>query len=321
MTMKKTEFTFPSASKEPVDIHAFCYQDERREPVGIVQITHGLSEHMEGFEDLISFLTENGYICVGMDLLGHGKTAGPGCTGITPDDTNKAIWKDMLTLYQRLHAEHPELPYFSYSHSMGSVMMRAFLAMYAGQVDFQGCFFSADSHLPAFGHKLIVPANLLGRLLTNYKKDLAKRRATYTYQDYGQHPPIIKRILFFWLSFDQQHIKDYINDPYSGGATLFNLVTFVVKALSTFVLADQKGWAEKVPADTVYHHGCGRWDIPGFLGKGPGMVHRDLEAAGRKTELHLYQNSMHEPFGERKVRDQFFADLLTFFNENNPLLK
>ena len=82
MTMKKTEFTFPSASKEPVDIHAFCYQDERREPVGIVQITHGLSEHMEGFEDLISFLTENGYICAGMDLLGHGKTAGPGCTGI-----------------------------------------------------------------------------------------------------------------------------------------------------------------------------------------------------------------------------------------------
>ncbi len=64
MTMKKTEFTFPSASKEPVDIHAFCYQDERREPVGIVQITHGLSEHMEGFEDLISFLTENGCIFI-----------------------------------------------------------------------------------------------------------------------------------------------------------------------------------------------------------------------------------------------------------------
>lgn len=321
MAVQKTKFTFPSASKESVDIHCFRYQDDSREPIGIVQLTHGLSEGIEAFEDLIYFLAENGYICAGMDILGHGETAGPGCVGITPDDTNTAVWKDMLTLYKILHDGNPGLPHYSYSHSMGSVMIRAFLAMYADQVDFTGCFFSADSHLPSFGYKLIGPANLLGRLLTNYNKDLAKRRATYIYKNYGQHPPVIKRILFFWLSFDQQHIIDFINNPYSGGASLYQLVMFVVKALSTFVLADKKGWAEKIPADTVYHHGCGRWDVPGLFGKGPKIVHRELEAAGRKSELHLYPDSMHEPFGERKVRNQFKADLLKFFNDNNPLLK
>lgn len=40
----------------------------------------------------------------------------------------------------------------------------------------------------------------------------------------------------------------------------------------------------------------------------------------KKTEF-TFPSASKEPFGERKVRDQFFADLLTFFNEINPLLK
>lgn len=320
MAVQKTNFHFLSASKENVTLNCFKYVDETKIPVGVVIITHGLSENIEMFEDQAVFLAENGYICAGMDFLGHGSTNGPGCVGITPDDTNEAIWKDMFTLYRMLKDEYPDLPMFSFSHSMGSMMVRTFLAMYGDQLDFRACFFTGDSHLPSFTHRLVPAANLLGRLLTRYPEDLEKRRASFHLTDYGQHPPFYRRVPLFWLSFTQQNIINYINNPYSGGANadMRHVITFVVKALSCFAYADMPGWAEKIPDRTVLHHGCGQWDVPGLLGLGPKLIHRDLLKAGKKTELHLYKRAMHEVHAEMGIREEFHRDLLKLFNDNNP---
>ena len=93
-----------------------------------------------------------------------------------------------------------------------------------------------------------------------------------------------------------------------------------LKALSCFAYADRPGWAERIPDETLLHHGCGQWDIPGLLGLGPKLIHRDLLAAGKKTELHLYFRAMHEVHAEMGIREEFHRDLLTLFNDNNPLL-
>ena len=45
-------------------------------PKGIVQIIHGMSEHMELYDEFMSELAKNGYVSVVYDQLGHGKTAG-----------------------------------------------------------------------------------------------------------------------------------------------------------------------------------------------------------------------------------------------------
>lgn len=322
MAVQKTNFTFPSASKAGVTLNCFRYLDDAKDPVGVVMITHGLSENIKMFEDQAVFLAEHGYICAGMDFLGHGTTNGPGCVGIAPDDTNEAIWKDMFTLYHLLKDEYPDLPLFSFSHSMGSMMVRTFLAMYGPELDIKACFFTGDSHLPSFLHKLVPAANLLGRIISRYPKDLEKRRATFELTDYGQNPPLLRRLPLFWLAFDRQDITNYISNPYSGGANadFKHVIGFVLKALSCFAYADRPGWAEKIPDDIVLHHGCGQWDIPGLLGLGPKLIHRDLLAAGKKTELHLYFRAMHEVHAEMGIREEFHRDLLTLFNDNNPLL-
>lgn len=322
MAVQKTKFTFPSNSKSPVDLHAYCYKDDTVAPVGVVQVTHGLSENIEMFEDIIYHLAEHGYICAGFDFLGHGETNGPGCVGIAPYDTNTAIWKDMLTFYHMLRDEYPELPHFSFSHSMGSVMFRAFLAMYGDELDIKAAFLTGDSALPNWLYKLIPAAHLLGRLITKYPEDLEKRRATFVMTDYGQNPPLIRRIPLFWLSFDQQNIINYINNPYSGGANadFKNVIGFVLNALSTFALADKKGWAEHIPDGIVLHHGCGQWDVPGFLGFGPKTIHKNLLAAGKQTELVLYKKAMHEVHAETGMRDTFHHDVLNLFDDHNPLV-
>ena len=322
LAVQKTNFTFRSASKAGVTLNCFKYVDDTKIPVGVVIITHGLSECIEMFEDQAMFLAENGYICVGMDFLGHGTTNGPGCVGIAPDDTNEAIWKDMFTIYEMARNEYPDLPVFSFAHSMGAMMVRTFLAMYGDKLDIKAGFFTGDSHLPSLMYKLVPAANILGRMISHYPKDLEKRRATFVLKDYGQDPPLLRRLPFFWIAFDRQDIINYLNSPYSGGANadLRNVIGFALKALSCFAYADKKGWAENVPDNTVLHHGCGMWDIPGLLSLGPRLIHHDLKKAGKKTELHFYLRAMHEVHAEMGIRDEFHRDLLKLFNDHNPLL-
>lgn len=322
MSVQKTNFTFPSASKAGVDIQCFQWKDDTKKSLGIVHITHGLSQNTEMFEEVAMYLAEHGYVCVGLDLLGHGATAGAGLAGITPSDTNTAVWKDIFTLYNLMRDKYPGLPYFMYGHSMGSTITRAFLVKYRDKIDIKACFLSADSSLPSITYLLIPPAYVLGRLISRWPSALEKRRAKFVLKNCGNHPPILLRLLLSWLSFDQQHLFDYINSPYCGiNADYRHIVGFVMKGFTTFALADKKGWENKIPDNTVIHHGCGRWDMMGYFGAGPKMLHKKLLAAGKKTELKLYDHAMHEVYAESAVKDQFNADMLKLFNDNNPLCK
>ena len=44
-------------------------------PRAVVQIEHGIAEHIERYDDFMRFLAENGIVSVGDDHLGHGRTA------------------------------------------------------------------------------------------------------------------------------------------------------------------------------------------------------------------------------------------------------
>ena len=46
--------------------------EPKEKPKGIVQISHGMSEHKERYYEFMKYLSENGYICVIHDHRGHG---------------------------------------------------------------------------------------------------------------------------------------------------------------------------------------------------------------------------------------------------------
>ena len=48
-----------------------CPDGEAR---AVLQISHGIAEHIGRYEDFMLFLAENGIVSVGDDHLGHGKT-------------------------------------------------------------------------------------------------------------------------------------------------------------------------------------------------------------------------------------------------------
>ena len=59
-----------------------CQWNPACEPIGVVQIVHGVAEHVARYAPFAEFLTQRGYLVVGEDHPGHGKSV-PACGGST----------------------------------------------------------------------------------------------------------------------------------------------------------------------------------------------------------------------------------------------
>ena len=55
-------------------VRALIWQDDEKPAAGVIQIAHGVCEHIGRYDDFARFLASNGFIVCGNDHLGHGKT-------------------------------------------------------------------------------------------------------------------------------------------------------------------------------------------------------------------------------------------------------
>ena len=57
------------------ELHTYLWTPGDDKPKGVVQIIHGASEHMGRYKRFAKYLNSLGFIVIGNDHLGHGKTA------------------------------------------------------------------------------------------------------------------------------------------------------------------------------------------------------------------------------------------------------
>jgi len=108
------------------------------EPLGIVQIIHGLGEHSRRYLHMIVAFMDAGFIVAADDHVGHGKTAKE--NGIWGDYGAKGphtMMEDEHSLTMIVKKLYPNLPYFLFGHSMGSFIARDYIAKYGEEL--QGC--------------------------------------------------------------------------------------------------------------------------------------------------------------------------------------
>ena len=88
---------------------------------GVVQIAHGLGEHMGRYTELAEKLVDADFVVYGNDHRGHGLTAKPsGNFGdFGPGGFNQLV-EDMISLRVVAKDEHPGKPYILLGHSLGS---------------------------------------------------------------------------------------------------------------------------------------------------------------------------------------------------------
>ena len=140
------DFTFSSSTGHNT-IHALkCLPDGA--PKAVVQIAHGIAEHIDRYRPFMAFLAENGYVAVGNDHLGHGKTIqDPSEQGFFAEtDGWDYVVSDMDKLHDLMKKDYPGIPYVFFGHSMGSFLTRTYLIKHPDKYD--AAVISGTGHQP-----------------------------------------------------------------------------------------------------------------------------------------------------------------------------
>jgi len=110
--------------------------DGDRTPTGVVQIAHGLGEHMGRYAALIECLVGAGLAVYGNDHRGHGRTApSPKFFGDFGPGGFDLLVEDMHQLSCIAMGEQPGLPLILLGHSMGSFAAQKYA------LDYSECIF------------------------------------------------------------------------------------------------------------------------------------------------------------------------------------
>jgi acylglycerol lipase len=105
------------------DQHGLEFYSKAWEPDGaakaVVALVHGLGEHIGRFAHVGEALSRAGYVLMGFDLRGHGRSGG--IRGHTP--SIEAFMQDIDLLLVHARARYPGLPTFLYGHSLGGILV------------------------------------------------------------------------------------------------------------------------------------------------------------------------------------------------------
>lgn len=271
---------------------------------GAVQITHGMAEHIDRYNDFAKFLTEQGFLVYGMDNVSHGKSIAEGMPrGYFGEENGwKNLVSDMHTLYTRIKEEYPATAFILFGHSMGSFLARSYAVRFPK--DFEGYVFSGTAGKNS--------AAKIGRFLAmrEIKKgvgtkpsELLNSMSTGAYNKKFKNP----RTSCDWLSRDEAVVDRYIEDELCG----FPFTAYGMRdLLDGLIEISNKDWAAAVPKKPIFLM-SGDHDAVGSFGKGVLWVKKILEKSSHTVVCKLYPNGRHEMLNELN-RKEVFNDVQLF---------
>lgn len=299
----KEEFTYLSSDGETT-IHAYKWTCEDK-PKAILQIAHGMAEHIERYEDFVNYLNQNGIMVCGNNHLGHGnsikseKDLGYFCE----ENGHFAVVADMKTLRDAIVDEYPDTPYFLLGHSMGSFMTRQFIATYQDALD--GVIIMGTGVQPAIALKF---AKFLSKK-TAKKHGWHFRANNVNKLAFGKYNKRIKncRTGYDWLTRDYEIVDKYNADPLCGYTFtcngFYNLFSTISYIQDTKVMANIR---KDLPVLII----AGQEDPVGNYGKAPAKLQKLYKKIGIvDTNLILYPDDRHEILNEINKKE-VYADLL-----------
>lgn len=308
--MTTQDFTFPSADGAH-QIHARLWLPEGR-PRGVVQLVHGVAEHVGRYEDFARFLTDHGFAVGGEDHLGHGETArADGSFGwFAEKDGWTLVVRDVRRMRELLEERFPGLPFFLFGHSMGSFLARTYLCRWPGTVD--GCILSGTGQEPAplvaFGRGLAGGVGLLRG--PDHVNDLVYALSLGAYN--RQFRP--NRTTADWLSRDEGAVDANLRDPLCAFRPTVSMFRDMMTGLRFIARRDNLARMDR--ATPVYFLSGDR-DPVGSMGAGVKKVAGMFRAAGcGDVTLKLYPGGRHEMFNEIN-RQEVMDDLLAWLQSRD----
>ncbi|MCL2470942.1 MAG: alpha/beta hydrolase [Propionibacteriaceae bacterium] len=283
-------------------------------PVAILQLNHGMSEHINRYDRFARKAAERGWLVVGMDFLGHGDSVDErrqlGFSGPPLPGGRNVFLEDMHRLRVRTQAQWPDIPYFMFGHSMGSFVLRAYL----------------EEHSDGLSGAIICGTAAMSPLMVTFGKGLLTALGTvyppehrsrlFAVMSIGPYnKPFEKkgraRTQFEWLSGDDRQVTGYMSDPSCGFMFTLSCDRLLMDSLAR---ANAPAAYRHVNKDLPLLLLSGGADPVGGMGKGVRKVARAYQRANvHDVTLHIYPGDRHELLNERN-RGQVTSDILTWID-------
>ena len=299
-----TEFTFLSTDGK-TQLHGMRWEPEGGSVRAVLQICHGVAEHIARYDAFARYLNGLGIAVVGHDHLGHGLSLPEGGTPVYFGEGNtwNTVVDDIYVLHQRIRLWYPDVPLCIMGHSMGSFLTRTYLIRYPGTVKaavimgtgWQPKAVIAGGMAVAKAVGAVVGENGTSDLVTNlafgaYNKLFAPNRTSCD-----------------WLSADEGNVDAYMADPLCGADATVGLFRQMLSGIRfNQKLSNLRQMDPRIPVLFV----AGEKDPVGDCGNGVRRTYQEFRRAGvQDCTLKLYPGLRHEILNEKAQQQQVFEDI------------
>lgn len=283
---------------------------------GVVQLSHGMSEHSLRYDKMGSIFAENGWVLSAHDHRGHGKTAqkaestGSGMFGYLADkDGFNKVTGDLLEVLLSLKADYPQKKCFLLGHSFGSIVAQNFMEKHGDEID--GAVLCGTSGprqaMANFGRFIFgLNALLLG------KKHRSPFDSNLAFLGYNGRVPKPRSSKFAWLSKNEFNVQMYEADQWCGIVPTAEFFCEIVRGLHQ---AHKAQAMKAIPKDLPVYMIYGSDDPVGGYGKTIKKLVQAYKSNGMSdVSEKVWQGDRHEIFneldGEAVIADtlQWMAD-------------
>ena len=271
----------------------------------VVQVLHGMAEHIERYDRMARALCAAGYAVAGHNHKGHGPKCDKSRLGYfyDRDGWNHNV-ENAHYVSAMLRDLFPGKKLVLLGHSMGSFMAREYALRYGDELF--ALVLSGTGSQPAF---VCAFARLIAKL--SPQKKPAKLVDKLAFGSYNK-PFAPNRTAFDWLSRDNQEVDKYVSDELCGfmftGGAFADFFEGLLKLSNASRLSDMP---EGLPVLFI----SGDHDPVGAMGKGVKKVARQFENAGiANVTVKLYPGARHELFNETN-REEVYHDLISWLDE------
>lgn len=308
---RKEEFCFTS-SCGTTQIHAVIHIPDSKIRA-ILQISHGMVEFIDRYDDFAAFLNQHGILVAGNDHLGHGASINSkdDYGYFAEPDGNAAVLNDLHQLTQLIKQRYPDLPYFLLGHSMGSFYARQYLCEFSNELD--GAIIMGTGGQP---HLLVRMGRLLTSLLIavkgpRYRSRLVDQMAFGGYNKRFEPARTDKD----WLSKDEQMVDAYLADERCGFIFTLNAYHSMFSGIDRLY---DKQFLQHMRKDLPVLFVSGEDDPVGDFVQGVRRVVKSFEEAGmQQLQLKLYPQDRHEILNETDRLD-VYRDIWQWLEQQLP---
>ena len=274
------------------------------EPKAVVQLIHGIAEHIGRYDEFARFLNAHGYVVAADDHMGHGGSVENGVKGYFSGGWLSAV-EDEKRLHDEIAAQYPVLPYFILGHSMGSFLLRTYLYTYPGTID--AAIISGTGWEPS----AVIRAGLAACKLEQLRLGEKRTSPILTKLMFGSYnkPFAPVRTKDDWICSDPAVVDAYTADPLCGFDATIGLARDMLTGIEMNEMRENLLKMDKLlPLLFV----SGGKDPVGGMSKGVLRCIDAFKRAGmRKITIRIYPEGRHEMLNEVN-RNEVYQDILNW---------